>query len=74
MWLIDEDKKGKKWDTARISKMIKKINLKEMRVKGLTVQRWRDMTITISRKYLKKKFGGDEEDEKDINEDDIENI
>ena len=74
MWLIDENKKDKKWDIVKISKVIKKINLEKMRVKKLTVQRWRDIVIIISRKYLKKKFERDEEDKEDVNENDIKNI
>ena len=45
-----------------------------MEVKKLTVQPWRDIVITINKKYLKKKFEGDKKNEKNINENNIENI
>ena len=74
MWSTNKNRRDKKWNTSRINKIIKKINAKKIKMKKLTIQSWRDIAIIINKKYLKKKFGGDEEDEKNINKNNIENI
>ena len=71
---MNKNRGGKKWDTSRISKIIKKVSAERMGVEKLTMQPWRDIAIIINKKYLRKKFEENKEDEKNINKNSIENI
>ena len=50
------------------------MSVEKMGIKKLTVQLQRDITIVISKKYLRKKFEKDKKNEKNINKNSIKNI
>ena len=71
------DARGWAWTPARISREMKRIS-EEALGEGMTLQSWRDISIAVSRKYLRKgegRFKHDEEDwDNETQEDEIEDM
>ena len=71
------DARGRQWNPARISREMKKISEQALG-EGLTLQSWRDISIAVSRKYLRKgegRFKHDEEDwDNEEQEDEVEDM
>ena len=62
VWLSDH--RGREWTPARMSREIQQCSAMALG-EGVMLQSWRDISIAISRKYLRKgegRFGYDEED------------
>ena len=71
------DSRDRAWNPARISRAMKKASEQALG-QGLTLQSWRDISIAVSRKYLRKgegRFKHDEEDWDDEgDEDEVEDM
>ena len=61
------DARGREWTAARISREMKQVSEAALEVE-LTLQLWRDISIAISRKYLRKGEGRFHHDKKDWDE------
>ncbi|KAL8991046.1 MAG: hypothetical protein Q9169_007961 [Polycauliona sp. 2 TL-2023] len=75
IWHVDA--RNREWTPARLSREMKRVSEQAIGV-GLTLQPWRDISIAVSRKYLRKgegRFKHDEEDwDNDGQEDEVEDM
>ncbi len=63
----------RQWQTSRMSRVMSQISEASMGV-PMGVQSYRDISIAISRRFLRQKFGTDEEDEEGEAGDEIDDM